>query len=41
MTTIITHAIALIVGFVAGLLVGKKNPAVADKALAAVSKVQK
>ena len=35
MTTIITHGIALVVGLVAGLLIGKKNPTVADSVDAA------
>ena len=38
---IVIATIGVAAGYVAGLLVGKKNPAVADKTLAAVNKVQK
>jgi hypothetical protein len=37
-TTLITHGIALVVGGVVGLLVGRKNPKVADLAQQAADK---
>lgn len=41
MTHLIFPGIALVVGFLAGLLVGRKNPKIADKAQALADKVKK
>ena len=41
MSTIVISGIALVAGFVAGLLVGRKNPGVADVAVRVSEKVVK